>query len=98
MSGIADGRHSRPRAEVLLAGATERPALAAARSLSRRGIPFVVVGNAPRGMIAVSRHVRQYVCAPSPRDDAEAFFAAVLAACVEHDVRLVMPMDDAALA
>jgi predicted ATP-grasp superfamily ATP-dependent carboligase len=98
MSGIADGRHSHPRAEVLLAGATERPGLAAARSLSRWGIPFVVVGNAPRGMIAVSRHVRRYVCAPSPRDDPEAFVAAVLAACVEHDVRLVMPMDDAALA
>ena len=58
----------------------------------------MVVGNAPRGMIAMSRHVRRYVCAPSPRDDPEAFVAAVLAACVEHDVRLVMPMDDAALA
>jgi predicted ATP-grasp superfamily ATP-dependent carboligase len=98
MSGIADGRRSRPQAEVLLAGATGRPGLAAARSLSRRGISFVVVGNAPRGMIASSRHVRGYLRAPSPRDDPEAFAAAVLAACVEHDVRLVMPMDDAALA
>ena len=86
------------RLEVLLAGATERPGLAAARSLSRRGVPFVVVGDAPRGMIARSRHVSRFLRAPRPDDDPDAFFNAVIGLCAKHDVRLVMPMDDAALA
>ena len=86
------------RAEVLLAGATERPGLATARSLSRRGVPFVVVADEPRGMVARSRHVRRYLRVPRPDDDPDAFFDAVVGICAKHDVRLVMPMDDAALA
>jgi predicted ATP-grasp superfamily ATP-dependent carboligase len=42
--------------------------------------------------------VRRVVCAPLPDDDPDTFFDAVLRVCGEHDVRLVMPMDDAALA
>jgi predicted ATP-grasp superfamily ATP-dependent carboligase len=86
------------RPEVLLAGASERPGLATARSLSRRGIRFVALADEPRGMVARSRHVRRYLRAPRPDHDPDTFFDAVLGVCAEHDVRLVMPMDDAALA
>lgn len=95
--GIARGRRSAV-AEVLLAGAIARPGLAVARSLGRRGIPFVVVGPEPRGMIASSRFVRSYVHAPLPEEDVDAFLAAVLDAVERYDVPLVMPMADGSLA
>jgi predicted ATP-grasp superfamily ATP-dependent carboligase len=84
-------------AEVLLAGALDRPGLAVARSLSRHGIRFVVVGDEPKGMIAASRHVRRYLQAPAPWTDPDAFVNVVLDAVSRNDVRLVMPMSDAAL-
>jgi predicted ATP-grasp superfamily ATP-dependent carboligase len=92
----ADRGYSPP--EVLLAGARGRPGLATARSLSRRSVPFVVLADEPRGMVARSRHVRRFVRAPRPDADPDGFFDAVLGVCAEQDVRLVMPMDDAALA
>jgi hypothetical protein len=65
------------RAEVLLAGAIDRSGLAVVRSLGRHEVPFVVVGDEPAGMVAASRHVRDYVCSPPPQD-ADGFFATVL--------------------
>jgi predicted ATP-grasp superfamily ATP-dependent carboligase len=87
-----------PQADVLIADTAGRSGLAVARSLSRRGISFVVLGTAPNGMVAASRHVRRYLEAPPVRDDPEAFLEAVLDAAAAHRVRLVMPMTDAALA
>src|SRR5262245_16724818 len=87
-----------PGAEVLLAGAPERPGLAVARSLSRRGVSFVVLGRGQRDFVASSRHVRRYLPAPNPHEDPDGFVDAVLSACAEYGVRLVMPIEDAALA
>jgi predicted ATP-grasp superfamily ATP-dependent carboligase len=86
------------RAPVVLAEAIGRSGLAVARSLSRRGIPFIAVGHEPKGIVAASRHTRRYVEAPSPDDDPGAFLDVVLDACVKHDARLVMPIVDASLA
>jgi predicted ATP-grasp superfamily ATP-dependent carboligase len=94
VSNLAERR----RAEVLLAGAIERPGLAAARSLSRRGVSFVVLGRTPRDFVASSRHVRRYLPGPDPNEDPDGFVDALANACAEYDVRLVMPMQDAALA
>jgi biotin carboxylase len=85
-------------ATVLLADAYSHSGLAVARSLSRHGVSFVVVGSDPRGMVAVSRHVRSYVVAPSARTHAEAFGKVVLEAAERYGVRLVVPITDSALA
>ena len=97
---MSTGRESsRPRrAEVLLAGAIDRPGLAAARSLSRRGVSFVVLGRRQPDFVASSRHVRRYVPGPNPNEDPDGFLDAVVRVCAEYDVRLVIPMEDAALA
>jgi predicted ATP-grasp superfamily ATP-dependent carboligase len=84
-------------AEVLLADAWGRPGLAVARSLGRRGVPFVAIGEEPRGMAGASRYVRRYVEAPSPRDDPDGFTRVVRETAADHGVRLVMPVTDAAL-
>jgi predicted ATP-grasp superfamily ATP-dependent carboligase len=98
MRATSDSQAAQPfAADVLLAGATGRQGLAVARSLSRWGIPFVVVGNEPRGMISASRHVRRYLYAPAPQDRPDAFVGAVLDAIAKYDVRLVMPITDPAL-
>jgi predicted ATP-grasp superfamily ATP-dependent carboligase len=87
----------RGSAEVVLAGAVGRSGLAAARSLSRRGIPFVAVGHEPKGIVAASRRVGRYIDAPSPMDDPDGFFDVVRGACVRHEARLVIPVLDASL-
>src|SRR5262249_10222067 len=84
--------------QVVLAGATGRSGLAAARSMSRPGVSFVAVGDEPRGMVARSRHVREYVDAPSAEDDPPALFDAVAAICEQRRARLVIPLIDASLA
>jgi predicted ATP-grasp superfamily ATP-dependent carboligase len=58
----------------------------------------VVLGSGPRDIVAASRHVRRYLPAPDPQDDPDGFLGAVLDACAEHDVGLVIPMEDTALA
>ena len=87
-----------PPADVLLADANGRAALAVARSLSRRGVSFVAVGSERDGMVAASRHVQRYLYAPRPADDPEAFAEVVLEAAASAAVRLVMPLSDPALA
>ena len=83
---------------MLLAEAVGRSGLAAARSLSRRGVSFVAVGHEPKGMVAASRHVGRYVEAPSAEDDPQAFLDVVIEICAKGDVRLVIPVLDATLA
>ena len=58
----------------------------------------MVVSCGPRDMVAASRYVDRYVPAPAPRDDPDGFLGIVLDACADHDVRLVIPAEDTALA
>jgi predicted ATP-grasp superfamily ATP-dependent carboligase len=90
-------RERKPGAEVLLADASTRAGLAVMRSLGRNGVRLVVVGGSPRRMISSSRFATQYIAAPAPDDQPDAFIERVAEAVSRYDVRLVIPMTDGAL-
>jgi predicted ATP-grasp superfamily ATP-dependent carboligase len=83
-------------AEVLIVTAESRTGLAAARSLERNGVPFVVVGFDANGLIATSRHVGRHVIGPSPSEP-EAFIDFLASAVRRTGAAVVLPVDDVVL-
>ena len=73
--------------------------LAVGRSLSRRGIPFVVVGVPLSSMVGASRYIRPHIVgpAPSPKTEPEAYVEFLLDVVHRHDVPLVLPLTDRTL-
>jgi predicted ATP-grasp superfamily ATP-dependent carboligase len=92
-------RASKRRASVLLAGGDDRSMLAAGRSLSRRGIPFVAIGVEGRTMVGASRSVGPHVVGkgPSPGSDPGAYVDFLLEVVRRYDVDLVLPLTDRTL-
>lgn len=83
-------------ATVVLAGSESRTSIAAARSLERAGVPFVVVSD-DRGLVAASRRVRRHVVAPDPLSDLDAY-ASLIAELVDRTgAGVVVPLHDDAL-
>lgn len=70
--------------------------LASARSLGRRGVPFVAVGVTPRMMVARSRFLRGSLAGrgPDPAAEPERYAGFVLETARRHDVDLVVPLTD----
>lgn len=84
------------RRGVLLAGGNDRSMLAAARSLGRRSVPFVVVGVSPRDMVAASRHIRPRMVdgAPHPTREQREYAEFVREVARRHAVELIVPLTD----
>ena len=93
---IESGRFEalRDPADVLLVTGESRTGLAAARSLARNGVPFVVIGGRTRGMVAASRAVRRRVVAPRAADLPEAFVEFIVGAAERTGARVVLPTAD----
>ena len=70
--------------------------LAAARSLSRHSVPFLVLGVDVRSMVGVSRVARPHVLGRTPdaREEPEEFVASIVDSVRRHDVDLVLPTTD----
>jgi predicted ATP-grasp superfamily ATP-dependent carboligase len=70
--------------------------LASARSLGRRGVPFVTVGVTPRMMVARSRFLRGALAGrgPDPGAEPEAYAGFVLETARRFRVDLVLPLTD----
>lgn len=79
--------------EVLVTGGNVRSALCVARSLARRGVPLMVVGEA-RVMALRSRYVKHALVSPSPRTERRAYFEFVLDVVKKYDIQLVLPVAD----
>jgi len=85
------------KAEVLIAGGESRTGLAVARSLARRGVPFVVAGKS-REVTFRSRCAKLTALYPSPAEDPAGFIDCVHDMVERFGVRLVIPVPDATLA
>jgi len=79
---------------VLVTDSDNRSALAATRSLGRAGYEVMVMGEREASIAAASRYCSRFLPCPSPIDAPDTFLAAVLAACREHGVRLLLPMTE----
>jgi predicted ATP-grasp superfamily ATP-dependent carboligase len=79
---------------VLVTDSDNRSALAATRSLGRAGYEVLVMGEREASIAAASRYCSRFLPCPSPIDSPDRFLAAVLAACGEHRVQLLLPMTE----
>lgn len=79
---------------VLITDGDSRSALAATRSLGRRGHEVIVGGEQPASLAGVSRYASACAAYPAPSDNPDAFVAAVADAAQRHRVDVIMPMTE----
>lgn len=93
------GAHFDPTArfEVLVTDGHTRAGLAVARSLARRGVKVLVLGNDANSPVFHSRVVKNALTAPAPMHQPDAFLEYVLDLIQRHGIQLVIPVTDQAL-
>lgn len=79
---------------ILVTDADNRSALAATRSLGRRGDVVVVAGEHHPALASASRYCSARVTHPKPSQDPTGFVQAIVAAAREHAIDVVMPMTE----
>jgi predicted ATP-grasp superfamily ATP-dependent carboligase len=82
---------------VLVTDGDERAALAVVRSLGRAGYEVHVCGSRRRTMAAMSRRTFESFAAPDPLHAPADFVAAVSAYAASHEIRVLLPITEAAL-
>jgi predicted ATP-grasp superfamily ATP-dependent carboligase len=80
--------------KVLLADGHTRSGLAVARSLSRKGISFLVLTDDPHCLTFYSRFINYLLPAPSPKKNPEAFLEYTLEVIRKYEIPLVIPITD----
>jgi predicted ATP-grasp superfamily ATP-dependent carboligase len=79
---------------VLILDGNQRSALAATRTLGKRGIPVVVADECRDTLAGSSRYCDATFVYPSPYTDPDGFTAAIARAAVERNVGVILPMTD----
>jgi predicted ATP-grasp superfamily ATP-dependent carboligase len=86
---------ARPTLEkVLILDGNTRSALAATRSLGRKGVPVVVADEVRKTLSGASKYCGEVFAYPAPAKDPEAFIRALKTACCERNIRVVLPMTE----
>ena len=84
-------------AGVIVTDGNERSALAATRSLGRRGVPVFVGAESPSSLAGASRYCRAAFTYPSPWTQPDEYAACVLEHARRWGTRVVFPMTDLAV-
>ena len=79
---------------VLILDANERSALAATRSLGRRGVPVVAADETATTLAGASRHCRGTFVYPSPYRTPAAFLEALRTEAAARGIRVILPMTE----
>jgi len=79
---------------VLVLDANERSALAATRSLGRRGVPVVTAEAAPTTLAGASKYCRASFVYPSPYREPAAFLHVLRREAAARGTRLLLPMTE----
>src|SRR5712664_1838345 len=80
--------------KVLILDANTRSALAATRSLGRRGVHVVVADQTERSLSSASKYCSESFAYPSPAGDLEGFLATVKAECSRRGIKVIFPMSE----
>lgn len=80
--------------KVFVTDGDQRPALAIARSLGRRGVSVLVGEEAPTSLASSSKYCVKHVTYPSPRRQPQAFEHALLDIVRREQVDVIMPVTD----
>ncbi len=84
--------------KVLILDGDTRSALAATRSLGRRGVPVVVAGETARTLAGASKYCSESFTYPSPTEGLRSFLSTVRAECSRRGIRVIFPMTDISMA
>jgi predicted ATP-grasp superfamily ATP-dependent carboligase len=84
--------------KVFVTDGRQRPALAIARSLGRRGVPVLVGAETPASLASSSRYCERHVTYPSPEQDQKAFDHFVLGFARRGEADVIVPVTDVAMA
>ena len=79
---------------VLILDGNQRSALAATRSLGRRGIPVTVADETGRSLAGSSRYCQEHFSYPSPTERPDDFLAAIQRNVAARAVRVILPMTE----
>ena len=80
--------------KILITDGNTRSALAATRSLGKRGLHVVVGGDTKRTLSGASRFCRGTITYPSPDQDPEGFIAAIRSECLARSISVIFPMTE----
>jgi len=84
--------------KVLVLDANTRSALAATRSLGRRGVPVVVADETKRTLSGASKYCSESFSYPSPTTNLRGFLSTVKAECSQRGIRVIFPMTEISMA
>ena len=82
---------------VFITDGNQRPALAIARSLGRRGLTVLVGEQTPRSLASSSKYCHGHFTYPSPEHEPKAFERFLLALARRGDVDVIVPVTDVAM-
>lgn len=84
--------------KVLMLDGNTRSALAATRSLGRKGVPVVVADQAERNLSSASKYCSESFAYPSPAGDWEGFLTTVRTECSRRGIKVIFPMTEISIA
>ncbi len=84
--------------KVLILDGNTRSALAATRSLGRRGVQVVVADETKRTLAGVSKYCNESFTYPSPTANLPGFLSTVKAECSQRGIRVIFPMAETSMA
>lgn len=84
--------------KILILDGNTRSALAATRSLGRKGVPVVVAGESKRTLSSASKYCSESFAYPSPVKNVRAFLSAVKTECSQRGIRVIFPMTEVSMA
>ena len=84
--------------KVLVLDGNTRSALAATRSLGRRGVPVVVADETKTILSGASKYCSESFTYPSPTENLRGFLSTVKAECSRRGIRVIFPMTEISMA
>lgn len=84
--------------KILILDGNTRSALAATRSLGRRGVPVVVADQTKRTLAGASEYCQESFTYPAPTANLRAFLSTVKGECRQRGIRVIFPMTDVSMA
>src|SRR5215467_15195781 len=94
----ADTERGESMEKILILDGNTRSALAATRSLGRRGVPVVVADQMKRTLSGSSEYCGDSFTYPSPTASLWAFLSTVKAECSQRGISVIFPMTDVSMA
>ena len=84
--------------KTLILDGNTRSALAATRSLGRKGVPVVVGAESNRTLSGDSRYCSESFTYPDPLENSLAFLSTLKAECSQRGIRVIFPMTEISMA